>query len=195
MKGNHRSLGFYATIGLLNAAVVAMLYTVNIRPPAPVQAAEVPIAVHQPLQPRLIPAIVGTPVRIVIPSLSIDLPVGIGSYNPQSASWNVDLTKAYYADVSMPINNSNGNTLIYGHAQAPVFGRLSAIQPNATVDVYTDNNYVFHYTYQSMAKVLPTDTSVFRANGPPTLTLQTCTGDWDAYRAMYSFRLDGVDKV
>jgi len=194
MKGTRRTLGFYTTIGLLNAAVAVMFYTVNVRPSIPVQAAAVAIAVHQPLQPRLIPAITGTPVRIVIPSLAIDLPVGIGSYDSSSASWNVDDTKAYYADVSMPLNNSNGNTLIYGHAQTPVFARLRDIQPNSTVAVYADNGYVFHYTYQSVTNVLPTDMSVFRADGPPTLTLQTCTGDWDAYRAMYSFKLDGVEK-
>lgn len=195
MKRTYRTVSFYATIGVVNAAVAVMLYTVNVRPPLPVYAAALPVTVREPLQPHLIPAIVGVPVRIVIPSLTIDLAVGTGSYNTATASWNVDATKAYYADISMPINNSNGTTLIYGHAQSPVFGRLPAIQPGSTAEVYTDNGYLFQYSYQSMTKVLPTDTSVFRADGPPTLTLQTCTGDWDAYRAMYSFHLVGVTKA
>lgn len=187
---------FYLCLGVLNLAVGITFYAVTIRPPVVASISPDSVASRElARRPRVVPAIKGTPVRIVIPSLAIDLPVGVGSYNPSSDSWTLDATKAYYADVSLPINDSNGQTLIYGHAQAPVFASLVNLPPQAKVEVYTDNSYVFHYVYTSMKKVVPTDTSVFRADGPPTLVLQTCTGPWDAYRALYSFELESVEKV
>lgn len=187
---------FYALIGVLNLAVGVMFYVVNIRPELPITT-DVSFAVSRrlPVKPRVISAIVGTPVRIVIASLGIDLNVGIGSYNPADGSWTTGSTEAYYADASLPINNNNGSTLIYGHAQPQVFGRLPEIQPQAEALVYTDTGYVFHYSYESVTNVLPTDTSVFRADGPPTLILQTCTGNWDAYRAMFMFKLESDGKA
>lgn len=196
MKHLISRLRFYLGIGVLNLAVGVMFYTVTIKPP--VVAAISPgsiVSRELPKKPHVVPAIKGIPTRIVIPSVSIDLAVGIGSYDPHDGSWTIDATKAYYADMSLPINDSNGRTLIYGHAQSPVFARLVNIPPHAKADVYTKNGYVFHYSYTSLKKVLPTDMSIFREDGPPTLVLQTCTGAWDAYRAMYLFKLESEHKL
>jgi LPXTG-site transpeptidase (sortase) family protein len=187
---------FYGLMAVLNVAVGVMFLTVNIRPSPPsVMATIVTVSRPRPVIPRVIPAIVGIPTRIIIPSLSIDLAVDVGSYNPADNSWTVGATKAYYADMSMPLNNSNGSTLIYGHAQPQVFGRLPQIQPQSEALVYTDTGYLFTYRYQSVKNVLPTDTSVFTASGAPTLVLQTCAGDWDAYRALFSFALLSEEKI
>lgn len=196
MKHFANRLWFYLSVGVLNLAVAVMFYVITIKPPV-VHASSPDSLVSRALarKPRVVPAIQGVPVRIVIPSISIDLPVGLGSYDPNDGSWTIDATKAYYADISVPINDSNGQTLIYGHAQWPVFARLVNLPEGATADVYTDNGYVFHYKYTSLGKVLPSDMSVFRTDGPPTLVLQTCTGAWDAYRALYSFKLESERKV
>lgn len=196
MKRFASRLWFYFSVGVLNLAVAVMFYVITIKPPV-VHASSPDSLVSRALarKPHIVPAIQGIPVRIVIPSVSIDLPVGAGSYNPNDGTWTVDATKAYYADTSVPINDSNGQTLIYGHNQSPVFAPLANLPDGATADVYTDTGYVFHYRYTSLHKVLPTDMSVFRVDGPPTLVLQTCTGAWDAYRAMYSFKLESEQKV
>jgi len=196
MKQMFGKLRLYSFIAVLNLAVGVMFYVINLNPSVFTKPISSSIAVRRlPAQPHIIPAKVGIPTRIVIPSLAIDLSVGLGSYNSADGTWTVDASQAYYADTSMPINNRNGNTLIYGHAQAPVFGSLPSIQPNAEAMVYTDNSYLFHYTYQSMKEVLPTDTSVFSSDGLPTLVLQTCTGDWDTYRALFSFKLEAEEKI
>lgn len=187
---------FYSLIGLLNLAVGVMFYVVNITP--------TPVLANYPPKPPLytrpviiqpIPATQGTPNRIVIPSLSIDLPVGVGTYNPDNGIWTVDTTKAYYADASMPINNSNGTTLIYGHAQSTVFETLPQIQPDAEAIVYTDSGFIFHYHLTSRKDVPPNDVSVFTANGPPKLVLQTCIGAYSELRALFSFRLMAIEKI
>lgn len=188
-----KRLGFYGLTGLLNLAVGVMFYTINITP-TPVLATP-SITPTRKVAPAPIPATVGIPVRITIPSLSLDLPVAVGSYNPEDASWTVDTTAAYYADVSMPINNSNGATLIYGHAQSTIFETLPSIQPDSKVVVYTDTGYAFHYQLTATREVLPADVSVFTADGPPTLVLQTCIGVYSELRALFYFRLLSFEKL
>lgn len=183
---------FYSLIGLLNIAVGVMFYTINITP-TPVLASPPPHVEHIAAKP--IPATQGMPTQIIIPSLSIDLPVVIGTYNPNEQSWTVDATKAYYADVSMPINNSNGATLIYGHAQSTVFETLPQILPDAEAIVNTDTGFAFHYRLSGSKEVPPSDTSVFTSTGAPTLVLQTCIGAYSELRALYSFHLVSIDTL
>ncbi len=187
---------FYVLVGVLNVAIGVMFYTVNLQPQQPQLVTIEPI-IHRPQPSRLhiIPAITGTPTRILVPSLKIDLAVGVGSFDVTSNSWTIDASRAFYADISLPANNSNGRTLIYGHAQWQVFGNLPDIGPQAEAIVETDSGYEFHYSYQSKTDVAPTDTTIFSASGPPTLILQTCSGNWDAYRTMYSFKFETVTKI
>lgn len=192
VKSTGNKAQFYSLVGLLNLAVGVMFYIINIAP-APVLASPPPHI--QPVIIKPIPATQGIPVRIAIPSLAIDLPVDVGTYDPNEGSWTVDATRAYYADVSMPVNNSNGTTLIYGHAQSTIFETLPQIQPDAEAVVYTDNGYAFHYRQTTHQEVLPTDVSVFTPNGPPKLVLQTCIGAYSELRALYSFRLQSIDTL
>lgn len=192
IRGFSKKARFYSLAGILNLAVGVMFYTVNITP-APVLADNNP-----PLQraaPKAIPATTGIPVRVVVPSVSIDLPVKVGSYNPDNASWDVDMDNAYYADVSMPVNNSNGTTMIYGHAQSAVFETLPLIQPDAEAIIYTDTGYAFRYSHTSSRNVPPNDVSVFTASGPPKLVLQTCIGIYSELRGLYSFKLVAIEKI
>lgn len=186
-----RHMRFYSLVLVLNIGVLTM-FGLLFFPEPPVHAY---IPMRMPVVPRqeAKPLVSGTPVRIVAPSVQIDLPVDVGSYDPKTSSWTLGTDKAYYADMSVPANDNNGVTLIYGHAQAPVFGRLTQLQPGAKALVYTDTKHVFTYTFVSAKNVIPTDTSIFETGGPPTLVLQTCAGAWDAYRAMYSFQLIGQE--
>ena len=185
--------GFYSLIGLLNLAVGVMFYVINIAP--------TPVLASPQIQPKPVVAVKaiaatqGIPIRITIPSLNIDLPVAIGSYNPDDGNWTVDATQAYFADASMPVNNSNGTSLIYGHAQSAVFETLPQIQPDAEAIVTTDTGYTFHYRYTSVQEVAPTDTSVFSVTGTPKLVLQTCIGAYSELRALFSFKLVAIEKV
>lgn len=181
----------YSLIMMLNCGVAVMFWAVSTPPPA-FAASEGMIV--QPIQ-RLKYTLQGVPNRLVIESIGVDLPVQIGTYDQSSGEWTVGDDSAYFADNSVPPNNSNGTTLIYGHAKAPIFASLSGLQAGAKADVYTSNGRVFHYIYQSVDNVDPNDTSIFRVSGPPELTLQTCTGPWDMYRALYHFQLNGANKV
>ena len=187
-----KGMRFYSVAALLNLAVGVMFYTINITP-TPVSATFTPsITKHAP---RTVNATQGIPLRIAVPSVGIDLPVKVGSYNPDNATWDVDMDNAYYADVSMPINNSNGTTLIYGHAQSQIFETLPSIQSGADATVYTDTGYAFHYRHTTSRLVLPSDVSVFTESGPPELVLQTCIGVYSEHRGLYSFKLVAIDRL
>ena len=185
---------FYGLISLMNLAVGVMFYTTSITP-APVSATPTPNLKPVAAAPQVIPATQGIPTKVTVPSLSIDLPVKIGTYTPENGNWTVDNSGAYYADSSMPINNSNGTTMIYGHAQSPVFATLPQIQPDSTATVTTDTGYVFHYRYLYVKEVAPNDVSVFTASGPPTLVLQTCVGVFSERRALFYFKLESIETL
>jgi sortase (surface protein transpeptidase) len=184
----------YLRMVVLNLAVVGMFYAVSQTPP-PLTVSYISVPARLVVKQQILPIKSGIPTRLVIQSLGLDLVVGTGSYNASDGEWTLDATKAYYADVSAPSNDHNGTTLIYGHAQAPIFGDLHNLQPQSEAVVDSDTGYRFHYVYQSVQQVLPTDTSVFQENGDPNLVLQTCSGDWDAYRSLFTFKLESVDKV
>lgn len=184
-------LGVYVRIALLNALTIVTFHSFGQAASLPqVSIYQTKYVAYEEKTPR-----VGFPTRIVLPSVGIDLEVTRGSYNINDGSWTLGNKKAYYADVSVPVNDSNGTTLIYGHAQTPVFAALTNLSSNATATVYSDSNYVFHYRFEYLKEVIPTDTSVFTEKGSPILVLQTCTGTFDSHRALYTFKLEEVVKA
>lgn len=147
-------------------------------------------------KPVLTPsAIYGKPVRIVMPSLNIDIKVVDGEYNRASGEWTLSRDKAQFALPSVQPNNESGNTLIYGHYRTEVFAALHTIQPSAVAYITTANGYKFSYTFTTSQAFDPTDTTIFRYQGPPRLTVQTCSGNYFQHRQMFYFTFDTVKKV
>lgn len=140
----------------------------------------------------------GTPTRILITQadngLAIDLPVGAGYYDDKNG-WTLSEHNAQYAVLSVPPNDNQGHTLIYGHNNKYVFGYLSALRPDAgaTAEVYTENGHIFSYAYDNYETLSPDDLSVFQNHGPPVLAVQTCSGSFFQYRQMFNFTLQKVD--
>lgn len=149
----------------------------------------------KPVAPNNQPTIVGTPNRVVIKSLNIDLAVAEGRYNPEDQSWTLSSDKAHFAELSAKINNKAGNTLLYGHNTKQLLGGLNRIEAGDRVEVYTDNNYKFVYSYKTAVETGPQDSSVFNYNGPAMLTLQTCSGLWDQNRQLFAFDFVEVQRV
>jgi len=139
--------------------------------------------------------VTGHPSNISIPSVSISLPVVDGYYDSKSSNWTLTDDKAQYATPTVEPNNISGNTFIYGHALTVVFGRLTLIKPGAEVFIRTDNNYTFKYKFVETYATQPADTSVLSYQGPPILTLQTCSGSFWQNRQMYVFSFEGYDKA
>lgn len=180
----------FGAIALMNLFVAGMFITILYPKPAPVISEPVATVVRKKMpEPALAKINLGLPTRVVVPSVGIDLIVKTGSYDPSTQNWTVDTQSAFYADRTVPVNDSNGSTLIYGHAQYGLFSRLPEISDGATAEVYTDTGKKFSYIFQSSREVTPNDTSIFVTTGSPMLTLQTCSGPYDTFRTLVSFNL------
>ncbi len=137
----------------------------------------------------------GLPVRVVLPDVGIELPIDPGYFDSSSNSWTLSGYRAQYAMITTLPNNHDGNTFIYGHNNKYVFGHIKTIQPGQKAVVYTENNYTFTYSFVSTVGVGPDDTSVFDYTGPPILTIQTCSGNWNEIRQMYVFKFQNFNKI
>lgn len=133
----------------------------------------------------------GIPTRIIIPSLSIDLPITSQTYSESTKSWPVSNTDANYASSTAPLNNSHAETLIYGHSTRTIFGPLLDLSAGAVAYIYADNGHLFKYSYTGSQDVTPYKLSIFKdmANAPAGLKLITCDGPNFEYRRLMSFKL------
>jgi len=191
-----RQISIFGIIGLMNLCVLGMFVAILFPDPPSASHEPVASAVRRIASQSKLPSIsLGIPTRVVVPSVAIDLPVRLGSYDVASQTWTLDTSSAFYADRSVPANSSNGSTLVYGHAQQGLFARLPEITDGATAQVYTDSGKVFSYTFQSARQVTPDDTSIFSNTGAPMLALQTCSGPFDTYRTLVVFNLTKVEPV
>lgn len=155
-----------------------------------------PKAVATPVATPEKPVTSGHPVGISVPSVQItDVPVVDGSYNPKTEAWTLGLHTAQWGVMTPQPNDAAGNTYIYGHYRPEVFAYLHVIKPGAQALVTTDNGYKFVYTFQRSTDVAPTDTSLFNYQGPPILTVQTCSGTWFQNRQLFVFAFDHVEKL
>lgn len=136
----------------------------------------------------------GRPIRVVLPDQAIDLTVDPGYFDASNNSWTLSGYNAQYAMVTKLANNHDGNTFIYGHNNKYVLGHIKTIKPGQKAILYTDNNQVFTYTFVSTVGVGPDDTRVFDYSGPPILTIQTCSGNWNEIRQMYTFKFQNFTK-
>lgn len=186
----------YLSIGIINLCTAGMFLAILLPQPVAVYAQPILTAPEKKLSaPNLKNIALGIPNRVVVESVGIDLPVKTGSYDAATKTWTLDEASAFYADRSVPINDSNGSTLIYAHARFGLFAKLPEITNGSTALVYTDSGKVFSYQFESSRQVTPDDTSIFVATGPPTLALQTCSGPFDVYRTLVLFRLKEVSTV
>lgn len=143
----------------------------------------------RPLTNRAAARTEGVPVAINLPHQSIHLAVAKGFFNASNQTWTLSNDKAYFATPSALANNQGGNTFIYGHDIAAVFLRLNDVKNGDMAQVTTDNGHLFTYQFRTWYETSPTDVAIFAYNGPPILTLQTCSGIWSENRKMLVFDL------
>ena len=142
------------------------------------------------------PVTKGYPVSISFPSVKInDVAVVDGTYDSKTQQWTLSLHNAHFAVGTAEPNDSEGQTFIYGHYRPEVFAYLHLIKSGAEAIITTDNGYRFVYKFQESVAVNPDDTTILHYQGPPVLTVQTCSGQWMQNRQMYRFTFDRVEKI
>lgn len=192
MRERVRRLLMYVGILAGDCMVIGMFIVLSTQPPA--LATTYAPKIEQTV-PAVIPAIVGEPRYLAMDGLQLGWPIVRGAFDPNTSTWTDSGGQVIFAEGSVPPNDSNGTTLLYGHARSSVFSNLTALQPGDIATIKTVNEYVFTYRYVSMEEVTPTDVSVFTEEGSPRLVLQTCSGPLDRYRALYYFQLSEVKRA
>lgn len=133
------------------------------------------------------------PVGLSIPSVDIE-----GKVRPARASaleggseWEIPLEDiAWFMGTALP--GARGNAVMSGHVATRsgggVFRNLYRVMKGTTVEIRTTEGSVI-YLVTNIRVVLPTEISVLTDTKEPTLTLITCTGDFDETTRTYSHRL------
>lgn len=134
----------------------------------------------------------GRPTYVEILDANIAVPVNNGYYNRQTQKWTLSKSAAQYAVMTPRPNQQSGNTFIYGHNRENVFSRLLGVKQGSVAFVTTDNNQKFIYKLKYSYTTDPTDSGFLYYDGPPRLTLQTCSGPNFENRTLFVYELVGV---
>ncbi len=118
------------------------------------------------------------PVRVVIPSVGIDVPVKEASVI--GGAWEVFADTAGHGhDRAIP--GAGDNIVIYAHARPGLFLNLKNVKIGESIFVFTQNNW---YEYKAMESfdVTPDTVDVVLPADSEVLTLYSCSGPWDTTR-------------
>jgi LPXTG-site transpeptidase (sortase) family protein len=191
---NFTKARYYSSVALLY--VLTLLFALFIIRPFPGSNHTVAASANLPVEAAAVQPskqiLTGKPLRIVIPSVGIDLQIDEGRYNPADGSWSLSGYHAQFAVITSLANDRQGNTFIYGHNNKYVFGPIKKINTGDIAQIYTDSGRIFNYRYQSTYAVTPDNTSVLDYQGSSILTVQTCSGAWNEQRQMYTFKFIGT---
>ncbi len=118
------------------------------------------------------------PMRVLIPSVDIDLPVkeakvidGYWEVFPSGAGWGQG--SGYPGE--------KGNQVIFAHARQGMFLPLKNVKNGEDIYVFTSDKW-YQYKINNIQEVLPSQTEVIAPTRDEVLTLYTCTGFADSKR-------------
>lgn len=119
-----------------------------------------------------------SPNRIILPDLSIDLPVKKAKVI--TGYWEVFTDTAGWGEGS-GIPGQPGNQVIFAHAREGLFLPLRKIKRGMKIYVFNQDKY-FSYEVKEIKEVLPNQIETIAPTSDETLTLYTCSGFEDSKR-------------
>ena len=163
-----------------------------------ISGGRIPVFTHRSARLEdVAPPVVVKPVRLRIPSLDVDAPVGGVGIAPVSYELDVPPDERLVSWYQFgPSPGAGGSALLAGHVdydgRAGVFYRLRWLDPGQRFEVgYEDGStraFEVVGRQQFEKQQLPT-TQLFSEDGPPTVVLITCGGEFDEGRRSYSDNL------
>lgn len=119
------------------------------------------------------------PVRIIIKKQNIDLPI-IPSHIINNEWETTSMGASYLA--SSPIPGQKGNSVIYAHNWASLFGNLVNVAPGDEVQIQYRDNTIRTFIVKYTSTVAPETYSILNPTTDKRITLYTCTGFMDSHR-------------
>lgn len=129
------------------------------------------------------------PIKISIPSLSLELP--INPTNIEAGIWQTSDTTASHLQTSAR-PGENSNVVIYGHNRRSLFKKLHQLKIGDTLEITTETGKRFTYVISEMLIVSPDEIEVVLPTPHEEVTLYTCTGWLDAQRLVLKAHPVGV---
>jgi len=124
---------------------------------------------------------VDAPTEIIIPSISIDLPVEPGEI--KDGVWLIsDSTATFLSTSAAP--GGGGNTVIYGHNLKRIFGNLPYLSIGQKIIIKTKSGKVYDYIANQKYFVGPDRVDLVSPTDTEELTIYTCWGLLDSERAV-----------
>ncbi len=118
------------------------------------------------------------PVRIVVPGVSIDIPIVESPV--VNGYWELSETTASHGMGSANPGES-GNIVVFAHAKEELFYNLKNIQRGDAVYITTKGK-TFRYVVSGVTSVYPWQKEVIASTKTETVTLYTCSGFHDEKR-------------
>ncbi len=134
----------------------------------------------------------GKPKRLVIPSLTLGLP--IVSQPMQNGTWAVDEGVANFAEETSPFNGDVGNSVLFGHNKPDAFRPMSQLKKGDLVYVQT-STYQFTYEVSEISTTNPKNVEVMKPGEGRELTLITCNGFFDEKRLIIKATLKEITQL
>ncbi len=117
--------------------------------------------------------------RIVINDLGINLPLIPAQI--RNDTWDTTNLGASYL-ISSPLPGETGNSIIYAHNWASLFGNLTRAKPGEEVDVTTADGSTKQFIIEYTSVVSPDESNILSQTTDKRITLYTCTGFLDSKR-------------
>lgn len=130
-------------------------------------------------QERSLNRIETLPTRVTIERLSIDIPLVPAQL--RGSQWETTERGASYL-LSSPIPGETGNSVIYAHNWASLFGKLPTIASGDKITIRYADGSSKTFVVKNTSVVSPDDTFVLRETTEKQLTLYTCIGWFDTKR-------------
>jgi LPXTG-site transpeptidase (sortase) family protein len=121
----------------------------------------------------------GLPTRITIKELGINLPIIPAEI--RNNQWDVTADGASYL-TSSHLPGTDGNSIIYAHNWASLFGNLVNAKQGDVVEIAFADKSVKKFVIESTATVSPNESKFLAPSQDKRITLYTCTGWLDSKR-------------
>ncbi|CAN5144203.1 hypothetical protein BH09PAT1_BH09PAT1_6120 [soil metagenome] len=119
------------------------------------------------------------PMAISLPSINKSLAIYPSKITGKT--WQTTTNGVSYL-TSSPLPGSTGNSIIYGHNWASIFGDLIKVKPGDPIKIIFQNGKEKLFKVQFTTMVNPNQTQILNPSPDARLTLYTCTGFLDSKR-------------
>ena len=196
-------LAVAAVLALAGCLVVVFMGHHSTRPPAqPVTSHSASPSVSPTPTPTSTPS---RPVKLLIPSIGVDAAIEVAGVdaNNNIATPQDSRNAAWYSGSVLP--GESGNAFIEGHLNwytgpgrtgpvvPRVFWSLGKVKNGDQVQIVQENGTILTFqvdrTYTLDHDDKASGDSLLKHDGPPTITLETCSGDWSTSAQTYQSRL------